>query len=190
MKTGLFFGSFNPVHTGHLIIASYIADSTEFKKILFIVSPQNPMKPSSILLNEYHRLELVRLATEEDTRIEVSNVEFKMPRPSYTIDTLLYLKEKNPANEYGIIMGSDSLQNLPSWKNFEKIISSNTLLVYERPEVPIEKIYPNCLLMSDVPLLKISSSHIRALIRANKSIRYLVPEKVREEIEKYSYYKR
>ena len=106
MKIGLYFGSFNPIHIGHLIVASYVANHTEMEQVWFVVSPQNPLKPSSVLLNEYHRLHLVHLAVEEDLRLKASEVEFKLPRPSYTIDTLTYLQEKYPQYQFSIIMGS------------------------------------------------------------------------------------
>src|SRR5215204_5639972 len=121
MKIGLYFGSFNPIHIGHLIIANHILNETDLKKIWFVVSPQNPFKQSNSLLNEYDRLHLARLSVESDNRIIVSDIEFSLPRPSYTIDTLTYLREKYPLNEFSIVMGSDSFQNLNKWKNYEKI---------------------------------------------------------------------
>ena len=132
MKTGLFFGSFNPIHVGHLIIANHVLNETDVEKIWFIVSPQNPFKNESTLLNEYHRLHLVRLATENDNRIKASEIEFGLPRPSYTVDTLAYLSEKFPDNEFSIIMGSDSYQNLPKWKNAEVILNNYGVYVYQR----------------------------------------------------------
>src|ERR1700749_4267157 len=118
MKIGLYFGSFNPIHHGHLLIASYILQQTQLKQIWFVVSPQNPLKPAASLLNEYHRLYLVQLAIEGEPNFRASDIEFKLPKPSYTVDTLPYLQEKYPANEFAIIMGSDSFQNLPNWKNY------------------------------------------------------------------------
>src|SRR3989339_302073 len=157
MKIGLYFGSFNPIHTGHLIIASHVLNETDLQQVWFVVSPQNPFKQEHSLLNEYHRLHLVQLAVEEDTRLRASDIEFKMPKPSYTIDTLVYLKEKYPQHQFTIIMGSDSFQNLPKWKN--------------------------------ASLLTISATHVRDNIKAGKSIRYLVPDKVREYIEANKYFK-
>ena len=119
MNIGLYFGSFNPIHHGHLIIANHLLNETSLDKIWFIVSPQNPFKPTATLLNEYDRLHLVRLATEEDPRMKASDIEFSLPKPSYTVDTLAYLEEKYPGNQFNLIMGSDSLQNLHKWKNFE-----------------------------------------------------------------------
>jgi len=122
MKIGLYFGSFNPIHIGHLIIASHIVNNTDCDEVWFVVSPQNPFKSSSTLLNENHRLELVKIAIEGETKIKASNVEFKMPKPSYTIDTLIYLSEKYSKNSFSIIMGSDGFQNIEKWKNYKQII--------------------------------------------------------------------
>ena len=132
MKIGLYFGSFNPIHIGHLIIANHVLNETDLNKVWFVVSPQNPFKQSNSLLNETYRLQLVRLAVEQDNRIKVSDVEFSMPRPSYTIDTLTYLKEKNPDDSFSIIMGSDSFQNLDKWKNYRMITEAHTIYVYKR----------------------------------------------------------
>jgi nicotinate-nucleotide adenylyltransferase len=122
MKIGLYFGSFNPIHIGHLIVGNHVANNTDLQQVWFVVSPQNPLKPSAALLNEYHRLHLVRLAVEEEPRLKASDVEFKLPKPSYTIDTLTYLQEKYPQHEFSIIIGSDSFQNLSKWKNFELLL--------------------------------------------------------------------
>src|SRR5688500_10385278 len=133
MRIGLYFGSFNPIHTGHCIIASYICDNTGIDQVWFVVSPQNPFKSSSNLLNEYHRLHMVNLAIDGDNRLMASDIEFKLPRPSYTIDTLTYLQEKYPANDFSLIIGSDSLQNLHKWKNGDLIMSNYKVDVYPRP---------------------------------------------------------
>lgn len=189
MKIGLYFGSFNPVHAGHLIIASHILNETDIDKLWFIVSPQNPHKPEN-LLNEYHRLHLVKLATEGDVRIKASDIEFNLPRPSYTVDTLAYLSEKYPDHEFSIIMGSDSLQNLHKWKNYEVITNNYRILVYNRADAEvIESPYSNVTILK-APLLNISATHIRKCIQEGKSIRYLLPEPVREEIEKGGYFRK
>lgn len=189
MKIGLYFGSFNPIHTGHLIVASYVANHTEMQQVWFVVSPQNPLKPSSVLLNEYHRLHLVHLAVEEDLRLKASDVEFKLPCPSYTIDTLTYLQEKYPQHEFSIVMGSDSFQNLPRWKNFEQLVKNYSFIIYKRPGFEVTETWNAKLVVLNAPLLQLSATEIRDNIRNNKTIRYLVPEKVREEIERNSYYK-
>jgi nicotinate-nucleotide adenylyltransferase len=189
MKIGLYFGSFNPIHVGHLIIANHVLNETDLNKIWFVVSPQNPFKSSNSLLNETHRLQLVRLAVEHDNRLKASDVEFNMPKPSYTIDTLAYLKEKNPDDVFSIIMGSDSLQNLDKWKNYEKITGAHTIFVYKRNGFEIDNTHGASIVELNAPILEISATHIRELIKAGKSIRYLVPELVREEIETRKFYK-
>lgn len=188
MKIGLYFGSFNPVHIGHLIIASHIIENSDLQEIWMVVSPQNPFKNSQSLLNENHRLNLVRTATEGEKNIKASNVEFKLPKPSYTINTLTYLKEKYPEREFSIIMGSDSFQNLPNWKNAELIAKNHTIYIYPRPGFEINNTLQANIIKVDAPLLEISSTHIREFIAEGKSIRYLVPDNVKEEIEANHYY--
>lgn len=184
MKIGLYFGSFNPIHTGHLIIASHILNETDLNKVWFIVSPHNPFKNAENLLNEYDRYALVQKAVEDDPRLKASDIEFTLPKPSYSVHTLAYLQEKYPDHEFHIIMGSDSFQNLPRWKNAEVIISQYPILVYLRPGfdfTPIEGANAQTL---KAPLLEISATHIRELIKSGKSIKYLVPPAVEEEIER------
>lgn len=190
MNIGLYFGSFNPIHVGHLIIANHVLNATDIQKLWFIISPQNPFKQSNSLLNEYDRLHLARLAVEGDSRISVSDIEFKLPRPSYTMDTLTYLHEKYPEHTFSIIMGSDSYQNLNKWKNAEVIINNYPIYVYKRPGFEIADANSHKPIILDAPLLQISATEIRKLILQEKSIRYLVPEKVREEIELSRYYKK
>ena len=189
MKIGLYFGSFNPIHIGHLIVASYVANHTEMQQVWFVVSPQNPLKPSSVLLNEYHRLHLVHMAVEEDLRLKASDVEFKLPRPSYTIDTLTYLQEKYPQHKFSIIMGSDSFQNLPRWKNFEQLVKNYPFIIYKRPGFEVTGMLNATVTILHAPQLEISATEIRDNIKSGKTIRYIVPDKVREEIEQNSYYK-
>lgn len=190
MKIGLYFGSFNPVHVAHLIISNFILNETGIKKIWFVISPQNPFKEESSLLNEYHRLELVRLATEDDIRIKAADIEFNLPRPSYTSATLAYLTEKYPEHEFCIIMGSDSFQNLNKWKNAEAIIKNYDLYVYERPGFVVENNIGARLTVLNAPLLQLSATQIRKYIKEGKSVRYMVPDKVLEEIKKGGYYKK
>lgn len=190
MKIGLYFGSFNPIHTGHLIIVNHILNDTELEKVWIIVSPQNPFKTSTGLLNEYDRLHLVRVATEDDTRIKASDIEFNLPKPSYTVNTLAYLAEKYPEHEFSIIMGSDSFQNLSKWKNHEVIVSGYPIYVYKRAGFEIENALNAKMKIVDAPLLQISATQIRQLIKQGKSIRYMVPPRVMEEIEKGGYYRK
>lgn len=190
MKIGLYFGSFNPIHNGHLIIANYFLQHTDLDKVWFVVSPQNPFKQDSSLLNEYHRLYLVQKAIEGENNLKASDIEFGLPRPSYTIDTLTYLEEKFPQHEFCVIMGSDSFQNLEKWKNGNLIKEKYNLYVYERRGYPVEeKSIEKNIVMLKVPLLDISASLIRKMIQGEKSIRYLVPDSVNEEILKAGYYK-
>ncbi len=189
MKIGLYFGSFNPVHVAHLIIANHMLNETDIERVWFVVSPQNPFKEESSLLNEYHRLHLVRLATEDDIRIKASDIEFNLPKPSYTTATLAYLADKYPEHEFCIIMGSDSFQNLHKWKNYEVIVKNYSLYVYLRPGFEVNNNIGATLHTLDAPLLQLSSTQIRKYIKEGKSIRYMVPDKVLEEIEKGGYYK-
>lgn len=189
MKIGLYFGSFNPIHHGHLIIASHFINQTDLDEVWLIVSPQNPFKSSAVLLNEQHRYHLVQTALENETKIKASNIEFKLPKPSYTVNTLTYLKEKYPHHEFNIIMGSDGFQNLNKWHNADVIINNYPIYIYKRPGFEIKENFGANARIMEAPLLEISSTHIRKLIRENKSIRFLIPENVREEIEKNSYYK-
>lgn len=189
MKTGLYFGSFNPVHNGHLIIAQHLLNETDLSQIWFIVSPQNPFKPQKQLLNEYDRLHLVNLAIEHSPKMKASDIEFRLPKPSYTIDTLTYLKEKYPQHEFAVIMGGDSWQNLKQWKNGEQIMQDYPIYVYQRPGLEHAKTTIANVVFLKAPLLEISATHIRELVQEGKSIRYLVPDVVCDEIEKAGYYK-
>jgi nicotinate-nucleotide adenylyltransferase len=190
MKIGLFFGSFNPIHVAHLIIANHILNESDLEKIWMVVSPQNPFKNESSLLNEYHRLHLVRLATENDNRIKASEIEFALPRPSFTVNTLAYLKEKYPEHQFCLIVGSDSLQNIEKWKNAEVILRDYEIYVYRRPGFEVKNIPAARIKVMEAPLLELTATHIRNSIASGKSIRYMVPDAVLEEIEKGGYYKK
>lgn len=190
MEIGLYFGSFNPIHHGHLIIANYVLQHGGVDQVWFVVSPQNPLKKSGSLLNEYHRLYLVQASIEGETALKASDIEFRLPKPSYTIDTLIYLEEKFPTHCFAVIMGSDSYRNLPAWKNYDRLLKHYPVIVYQRPEFPIEEMYEgSSTRILKAPMLEISSTYIRENIRAGRSIRYLVPEAVRLEIEANGYYK-
>jgi nicotinate-nucleotide adenylyltransferase len=188
MKIGLFFGSFNPIHHGHLIIANHIAMTSSLDEVWFVLSPQNPFKKSVSLLNENHRFHLLQLAIEGEKKLKASNIEFKLPRPSYTVDTLIYLKEKYPAYEFSIIIGSDGFQNIGKWKNASVILKNYPILIYKRPGYEINNTHSATISIADAPLLEISSTRIRYMIKAGMSIRYLVPDVVKEEIERNMYY--
>ena len=190
MKIGLYFGSYNPIHIGHLIIAYFILNETDIEKIWFIISPQNPFKQNNSLLNEYDRLHLVRIALLNDTRMKASNIKFKLSRPSYTSNTMIHLTEKYPEKKFTIIMGSDSFQNIHNWKNYESIINNYQICVYKREGFDIKNPSGANIRILDSPLIEISSSQIRDYIKRGKSIRYLVPENVREEIETRHFYKK
>lgn len=190
MKIGLYFGSFNPIHHGHLIIASFIAQNTDLEQVWLIVSPQNPLKPQQGLLNEYHRLFLVQLAVENEPALKAVDIEFRLPKPSYTADTLTYLQEKYPQHQFAVILGSDSFQNISRWKNYEFILKNFPVYIYKRAGFEVMKQHINASITTlDAPLLQISATHIRNSIKNGKSIRYLVPDKVLEEIERNGYYR-
>jgi nicotinate-nucleotide adenylyltransferase len=183
LKTGLFFGSFNPIHIGHMIIANYMANNTDLDQIWFVVSPHNPHKPKPTLANDYNRLHLVRLAVEDNSSLMVSDIEFHLPKPSYTIDTLTYLREKYPNREFSLIMGGDNLLTLPKWKNYQTIVDNYHIYVYNRPgyeKGPLDLL--ETIHYHEAPLLNISATYIRNQIKTGNSIRYLVLDKVREEL--------
>ncbi len=188
MHIGLYFGSFNPVHIGHLIVANHIVENTEVDKVWFIVSPHNPLKDESSLLNEYDRLHLVELAIQDNLKFRASNVEFHLPKPSYTIDTLTHLVEKFPLEKFSVIIGSDSFQNIHRWKNYEQLIARYSFIVYKRPGFEITETHGADLTIMDAPLLSISSTYIRTQIREKKSVRYLLPHAVFKYVEENRYY--
>jgi nicotinate-nucleotide adenylyltransferase len=189
MHIGLYFGSFNPVHAGHLIIAQHILNESDLSQVWFVVSPQNPFKQQKQLLNEYDRLHLVNLAIQKSPFLKAVDIEFRLPKPSYTITTLTYLQEKYPQHSFSIIMGSDSLQNLDKWKNADQIMQHFPIYVYTRPGFGATNHQIKELHTLNAPLLEISATHIRELIARGKSIRFLVPDVVADEIESAGYYK-
>lgn len=188
MKIGLYFGSFNPIHNGHLIIAQQMLNEAHLDEVWLIVSPQNPFKKESQLLDAAQRLFLARTAVENIERIKVSNVEFSLPKPSYTINTLVYLTEKHPNHQFFLILGSDGYQNIENWKNGDVILKNYPLLVYERPGFSFDLKQGFSTQRIIGPYLDISSTFIRSLVKAKKSIRFLVPDAVRESIDSNQFY--
>lgn len=189
-KTGLFFGSFNPVHAGHLIIASYMANFTDLDEVWLVVSPQNPLKNKKGLGNMYDRLEMARLAAEPSERLKVSDIEFTLPQPSYTIDTLTYLHEKYPSREFVLIMGADNLVSLKKWKNYEIILKNYNIYVYPRPGADLSEWegHPS-ITLTDTPEMEISSTFIRTAWKDHKNIQFLVPDKVIEFMDSKNMYR-
>jgi nicotinate-nucleotide adenylyltransferase len=188
--TGLFFGSFNPIHIGHLVIANYIMEYSDMKQLWFVISPQSPFKKQSNLLENYHRLELVTLAIENDNRFRASDIEFKLPTPSYTIDTLTYLSEKYPKRDFVIIMGADNLFHFHKWKNFEQIRDNFKIMVYPRPGIKKEDCpdFEN-LHWVEAPIMEVSSSFIRKAIREKKDIRYFLHPEVWKYMDEMNFYR-
>lgn len=196
---GLYFGTFNPIHVGHLIIANHMAQNASLDQVWFVVTPQNPLKPKASLLADYHRLSLVRLAVDDNPRIEASNIEFDLPQPSYTVHTLAALSDKYQDYDFTIIMGEDNLNTLHKWKNYEAILEHYSILVYPRVEsdenlsVNTEARSPlldlENVTMIDAPLMKLSASFIRRSIKEGKDVRYLLTEKVVKYIDEMNFYK-
>ena len=191
MKIGLLFGSFNPIHTGHLLIANYMVEYTELDKIWFVVSPQNPFKVNDELLDENLRLKMIEMAIADDNRFEACNIEFEMPKPNYTYLTLTTLTEKYPEHQFTPIIGGDNLQSFHLWKNYESILENYQLFVYRRAGFHENPLLANHKKISlyEVPLLNISSTYIRETLQAGKSIRYLVPKVVKEFIDENNLYR-
>lgn len=190
MHIGLYFGSFNPIHTGHLIVANHVLEYTEVDKVWFVVSPHNPLKDSHSLLNEYDRLHLVKLAIEDNLKFRASNVEFQLPKPSFTIHTLTYLSEKFPLERFSLILGADSFQNIHRWKNYEQLVENYDFIIYNRSGFEIKDTHNARLTVLDAPHLDISSTYIRRQIKDKKSIKYIVPANVEEYIIANRYYQK
>lgn len=192
-KVGLFFGSFNPIHIGHLILANYILENSDMHELWFVVSPQNPFKEKKSLLNDHNRLDMVQLAIQNYPKMRASNVEFSLPTPSYTIDTLTYLKEKYPDITFALIMGEDNLSGLHRWKNSAKLIESHQIIVYPRlfeDQKPTSELlqHPNISLVS-APVIEISATEIRNMIRAGKNVRPMLPAEVFEYLDGSAFYR-
>lgn len=191
MKVGLFFGSFNPIHVGHLIIANYMATQTDLDQVWIVVSPQNPLKKKSTLARDHDRLHLVRMAIEDNPKLKASDIEFGLPKPSYTIDTLTYLSEKYPNHEFVLIMGGDNLGTLHKWKNYELLLERYQIYVYQRPAYDLGPFasHPQVSIF-EAPLMQISASYIRKCIKEGNAIQYLVTDSVFEYISSSNLYKK
>ncbi|WP_313098551.1 nicotinate (nicotinamide) nucleotide adenylyltransferase [Epilithonimonas sp.] len=196
-KIGLFFGSFNPIHIGHLILANYILEHSDMQELWFVVSPQNPFKEKKSLLNDHNRLDMVQLAIKNYPKMRASNVEFSLPTPSYTIDTLTYLQEKYPDYSFSIIMGEDNLGNLHKWKNYELLLQNYQVIVYPRifgedisasPNVTELKNHQN-IQKIDAPIIELSATEIRNMIKSGKNVRPMLPQEVFEYLDGSSFYK-
>jgi nicotinate-nucleotide adenylyltransferase len=191
-KIGLFFGSFNPVHIGHLVIAEYMVEYTDLSQIWFVVSPQNPLKPAKNLLPENKRITMVRLAIEYDNRFKASTIEFTLPKPSYTINTLAHIKDKYPKQEFALIMGADNITTLHKWKNYEQLLDNYEIYVYPRKEaidIP-EYAQRNSVHITNAPVMEISSTFIRDSIKNKKEVKYMLPQLVAEHIKEMHFYER
>ena len=177
-KIGLFFGSFNPVHNGHLILANYLVEYADLDHVWFVISPHNPFKEKKSLLTDHHRRDMLEVAIKDDPRFEVCDIEFFMPQPSYTIDTLVRLSERYPNTDFYLICGMDNLTNFKKWKNYQLILDNYHLLVYPRKGYEGgELMNHNSVQVVDAPIIEISSTFIRKARSENKDVRHFMPEK-------------
>lgn len=191
MEIALFFGSFNPVHNGHMAIAEYIYEYSEIDELWFIVSPQNPLKRKHSMLDDHHRLEMVYRAINDDPRFKVSDIEFHMPKPSYTVDTLTYLTEKYPSHTFSMILGADNLQSFNRWKNCELLVEKYKRIVYPRHGVSRDEILSHKNIeIVNAPQIEISSSFIRSAISEGKKVKYFLPSRVWEYLDEMAFYKK
>lgn len=191
MKVGLFFGSFNPVHVGHMVIANYFVSFTDLQQIWFVVSPHNPLKDKQSLLSDYHRLEIVNRAIENDSRFKASNIEFGLTQPNYTIHTLVHLSERNPHHQFVLMMGSDNLQSFHKWKNYEAILEHYELYVYPRNGFdggPFRD--HSSVRWIDAPMMEISSTFIRKSIAQGADVRHFMPESAYTFIDEMNFYRK
>lgn len=192
MKVGLYFGSFNPIHIGHLVIANHIAEYSDLDQIWFVVTPHNPFKKKSSLLDNYQRLEMVYLATKDYTKLKPSDIEFNLPQPNYTVNTLAYLQEKYPDYEFALIMGEDNLKSFHKWKNHEIILQNHHIYVYPRiSENKVETQFDSHKKIHhiDAPIMELSSTFIRKAIKAGKNVKPMLPEFAWEYLDEMNFYK-
>ncbi|MBT0607021.1 nicotinate (nicotinamide) nucleotide adenylyltransferase [Aequorivita echinoideorum] len=191
-KIGLYFGTFNPIHIGHLIIANYMVEFSDLDEVWFVVTPHNPHKIKKTLLEDHHRLAMVQLAVEDYPKLKASNVEFNLPQPNYTVNTLIYLEEKFPDQNFCLIMGEDNLKSLQKWKNYEVILERYHLYVYPRiSEGIVENQFSSHPKIQRVPapVMEISSTFIRKSIKSNKNIRPMLPPEVWNYLDEMNFYK-
>ncbi len=203
-KIGLFFGTFNPIHVGHLVIANHLANYTELDEVWLVVSPQNPLKKKDSLLQDYHRLALVRVAIDDNPKLKASDIEFSLPKPSYTSNTLAHINEKYPGYSFALIMGEDNLRTFHKWKNYEDILKNNQIYVYPRILTEQEKEaneinaeadnglrkHQNVIMCDDVPVMKISASFIRGAIKEKKDVNYLLTQPVFKYLTEMHFYEK
>lgn len=192
-KIGLFFGSFNPIHIGHLILSNYILENSNMDELWFVVSPQNPFKEKKSLLNDHNRLDMVELAIKNYPKMRASNIEFSLPQPSYTIDTLTYLHEKHPDYSFSLIMGEDNLKSLPKWKNYEQLLNNHHIIIYPR-EFEGEKrnseyIQHENISFIKAPIIELSATEIRNMIKEGKNTRPMLPPEVFDYLDGSNFYK-
>lgn len=192
-KVGLFFGSFNPIHIGHLILANYILENTDMAELWFVVSPQNPFKDKKSLLNDHNRLDMVERAVKNYPAMRASNIEFLLPRPSYTVDTLAYLHEKYPHHAFSLIMGEDNLAGLGKWKNAETLIKNHQIIVYPRifegEKKDSEYLQHENITLIHAPIIELSATEIRRMIKEGKNVRPMLPPEVFEYLDGSNFYK-
>ena len=192
MKVGLYFGTFNPIHVGHLIIANHLAENSDLDQIWLVVTPQSPFKKKQSLLDDYQRLEMVYRATKDYTNLQPSDIEFGLPQPNYTINTLTYLQEKHPKYSFSLIMGEDNLKSFHKWKNYELILENHAIYVYPRiSEGTIETQFDGHKKIHhvDAPIIQLSSTFIRKAIKSGQNIRPMLPEHVWEYVDEMNFYK-
>jgi nicotinate-nucleotide adenylyltransferase len=191
MHIGLFFGSFNPIHVGHMVLANYMASFTDLEQVWFVVSPHNPLKEKATLLNQNQRLHMVNLAIGDNDMLKSSNIEFGLSQPSYTINTLAHLKEKYPNHQFSLIMGEDNLESFTKWKNYEEILKNHKLYVYPRPNSNSGELKTHSsVIMTEAPLMEISSTMIRHAIKNKKDVSFFVPQAVWQYLDEMSFYKK
>ncbi|MBS1549316.1 MAG: nicotinate-nucleotide adenylyltransferase [Bacteroidetes bacterium] len=192
-KVGLFFGSFNPIHIGHLIIANYIIENSDMEELWFVVSPQNPFKDKKSLLKDHNRLEMVNLAINNYPKMRASDIEFSLPKPSYTIDTLTYLHEKYPNHTFALIMGEDNLKGLKKWKNTDLLVNNHQIIVYPRiqnnEEKEIENFTHGNIQMIQAPIIELSATEIRNMIKSGKNTRPMLPPEVFDYLDRSNFYR-